>query len=222
MSFAWGDGDFNKRSALTPLFFTISDTFLLPCCCNFQTPQKVIDGCHHCIVTESMSLANHQVIEGPTNPKKLWRHKKCHWHSKFNFYAFLKRRRSLIVSLLFCQTTFWGSRETPAPHVILWSFRDIPPPKKNKYQRQDWVKRNANYPPLAHPPFRRLCLPKIKLYYNLVSLHLLTISASQSHISYNPCPLSEFQKPCSHFPRIRSISGKASLTFSEKKTTILK
>ena len=99
--------------------FTISDTFLLPCCCNFQTPKKVIDGCHHCIVTESMSLANDQVIEGPTNPKKLWRHKKCHWHSKFNFYAFLKRRRSLIVSLLFCQTTFWGSRETPAPHVIL-------------------------------------------------------------------------------------------------------
>ena len=111
----WGDGDCNMRSALTPLFFTISDTFLLPCCCNFQTPQKVIDGCHHCIVTESMSLANHQVIEGPTNPKKLWRHKKCHWHSKFNFYAFLKRRRSLIVSLLFCQTTFWGSRDTPAP-----------------------------------------------------------------------------------------------------------
>ena len=57
------------KSALTPLFFTISDTFLLPCCCNFQTPQKVIDGCHHCIVTESMSLANDQVIEGPTNPK---------------------------------------------------------------------------------------------------------------------------------------------------------
>ena len=38
----------------------------------------------------------------------------------------------------------------------------------------------------------------------------------------DPCPLSKFQKPCSHFPRIRSISGKASLTFLEKKNTILK